>query len=1374
MRIHFKGRKAPFFLIAFASFGDCAPAAAQNLLCSITSTVTGTNSTACGSLSVINGNFDVATGFTSSITGNNSAAYGAYSFAGGDNALALGAHATAANGSPYSGASNATAVGAYSTAGINAVALGYMASASASGSVAIGNNSIASVANTVSFGSVGSERKLVNIAAGTLSAASTDAVNGSQLNATNNAIAANVSALATANTNFLTANQRIASVFGGGASVDANGIVTGPSYSIQGTSYTNIGSAFTALDTKVTTNTSDIQTLTSQIGNGSIGVVRQDPTTRRFSLGATTDGTVFDVSGTAGTRKITGVQAGTLSASSTDAVNGTQLNATNNAVATNATGIATANTNFATANQRIASVFGSGASVDANGIVTGPAYSIQGTSYTNIGSAFTALDTKVSLNSSDLQSLSSQIVTGSIGLVRQDPTTRRLSLGATTDGTILDVSGTAGTRKITGIQAGTLSASSTDAINGSQLTATNDAVATNASGLATANTNFATANQRIASAFGGGAGIDGNGIFTAPNYTIQGSSYSSVGSAFTAIDTKVSLNSADIQSLSSGSSGLLRQDQTTRQLNLGGTTDGTVLDVSGTAGARKITGLLRGTLSASSTDAVNGSQLAATNDAVAVNTAGLATINTNFVTTNQRIASVFGGGAGIDANGVFTAPSYMIQGSSYSSVGSAFTALDAQVSVNTSGLQTLASQLGNGSIGLVRQDATTRAIGIGNTTDGTVLDVNGTAGARTLTGIRSAALSTTSSDAVNGSQLFATNNAVSANTAAIATTDTNLSVTNQRIASVFGGGASIDANGVFTAPAYMIQGASYSSVGSAFTALDAQVSVNTSGLQALTSQIGNGSLGLVQQNATTRRITVAGSTNGDTVDFTGTAGTRTLTGLQSGNLSSGSNDAVTGAQLFATNSAVAANANAISANTLSISTLDTNATALNQRLASIFGAGSAVDANGVITMPSYTVLGSSYSSLNSALNALSSRVDTNSTNISNLMAGGGSGGGPGMVVQNPSTRVIDVATTTDGATVNVAGTSGNRVITGVAPGSVAAGSTDAVNGAQLRDTQTSVANIANSTAAALGGGAVADANGNISAPQFGVQGQSYSSVATAVGALDSALTTQSVTINNIANNVTSSGLRYMSINGRGLGATSSGVNSIAFGAHSSSTGVSSIAIGADSVASRDGAIALGGASQATGVNAIAIGTNARATGSVALGVNTLASNGGAALGDYSTATGADSAALGPKATATAANAVAIGSGSVANVANTVSVGAAGNERRITNVAAGINQTDAVNVSQLNDFGSRYDSQISRLNERVDRTAGGVAMAMAMTGSSLPADKNVGTAVNVGTFGGRSAIAISQYLRVNRNLVVSGAVGIQDNQASGRGGFMLAW
>jgi autotransporter adhesin len=72
-----------------------------------------------------------------------------------------------------------------------------------------------------------------------------------------------------------------------------------------------------------------------------------------------------------------------------------------------------------------------------------------------------------------------------------------------------------------------------------------------------------------------------------------------------------------------------------------------------------------------------------------------------------------------------------------------------------------------------------------------------------------------------------------------------------------------------------------------------------------------------------------------------------------------------------------------------------------------------------------------------------------------------------------------------------------------------------------------------------------------------------------------------------------------------------------------------------------------------------------------------------AIGPSAKSGGKDSVAMGNGADASADNSVAIGAGSVADRANTVSVGGAGNERQITNVAAGTATTDAVNVGQLN-------------------------------------------------------------------------------------------
>ncbi|MFM0069518.1 adhesin, partial [Paraburkholderia aspalathi] len=71
----------------------------------------------------------------------------------------------------------------------------------------------------------------------------------------------------------------------------------------------------------------------------------------------------------------------------------------------------------------------------------------------------------------------------------------------------------------------------------------------------------------------------------------------------------------------------------------------------------------------------------------------------------------------------------------------------------------------------------------------------------------------------------------------------------------------------------------------------------------------------------------------------------------------------------------------------------------------------------------------------------------------------------------------------------------------------------------------------------------------------------------------------------------------------------------------------------------------------------------------------------------SSATGTDAMAIGPNAKATASNSVALGANSVASRANTVDVGS----RQITDVAAGTQPTDAVNVGQLQALGANVDS-----------------------------------------------------------------------------------
>ncbi|MCY0775619.1 YadA-like family protein [Enterobacter cloacae complex sp. 2022EL-00788] len=127
-------------------------------------------------------------------------------------------------------------------------------------------------------------------------------------------------------------------------------------------------------------------------------------------------------------------------------------------------------------------------------------------------------------------------------------------------------------------------------------------------------------------------------------------------------------------------------------------------------------------------------------------------------------------------------------------------------------------------------------------------------------------------------------------------------------------------------------------------------------------------------------------------------------------------------------------------------------------------------------------------------------------------------------------------------------------------------------------------------------------------------------------------------------------------------------------ADSQATGTDSVAIGPNAVASGDNSIASGNGAISSGSGALANGHNAEATG-----------NASVSIGENSTSKAENSVALGSGAVVTenGKNSVALGAGSVADRENTVSVGSEGNERQITNVAAGEKETDAVNVGQLN-------------------------------------------------------------------------------------------
>ncbi|WP_423191134.1 beta strand repeat-containing protein, partial [Achromobacter xylosoxidans] len=280
--------------------------------------------------------------------------------------------------------------------------------------------------------------------------------------------------------------------------------------------------------------------------------------------------------------------------------------------------------------------------------------------------------------------------------------------------------------------------------------------------------------------------------------------------------------------ITNGTAGLVRQDAASGNVTVAGATGGTSVNMAGTAGARTVTGVQAGGLSATSTDAVNGSQLFKTNADVTANTNAIAQNTANIANNTTAITNV-----------------------------------DNRVSTVEGNITTLQTQVNNGTTGLVRQDAASGNVTVAGATGGTSVNMAGTAGARTVTGVQAGGLSATSTDAVNGSQLFKTNADVTANTNAIAQNTTDI------------------ANNT-----------------TAITNVDNRVSTVEGNVTTLQTQITNGTTGLVRQDATTANVTVAGTTGGTLVNMAGTAGARTVTGVQAGALAATSTDAVNGSQLF--------------------------------------------------------------------------------------------------------------------------------------------------------------------------------------------------------------------------------------------------------------------------------------------------------------------------------------------------------------------------------------------------------------------------------------------------------------------------------------------
>ncbi|MCV3021195.1 YadA-like family protein [Escherichia coli] len=1253
------------------AFGRQSLASAANAIAMGAETEAAENATAIGNNAKAKGTNSMAIGFGSLADKVNTIALGNGSQALADNAIAIGQGNKAdgvdaialGNGSQSRGL-NTIALGTASNAtGDKSLALGSNSSANGINSVALGADSIADLDNTVSVGNSSLKRKIVNVKNGAIKSDSYDAINGSQLYAISDSVA-----------------KRL----GGGSAVDVDdGTVTAPTYNLKNGSKNNVGAALAVLDentlqwdqtkgkysaahgtssptasvitdvadgtisasskdavngsqlkatnddveantANIATNTSNIATNTASIATNttnitnltdSVGDLKDDALLWNDAKNAFSAAHDKDT-----TSKITNVKDGDLTAGSTDAVNGSQLKTTNDAVATNTTNIATNTSNIATNTTNISTLTETVTNLgeDAlkwdkdNGVFTA-AHGTEATSkITNVKDADLTADSTDAVNGSQLKTTNDAVATNTTNIANNTSNISNLTETVTNlgedalkwdkdNGVFTAAHGNNAASKITNILDGAVTATSSDAINGSQLY---------------------DLSSNIATYFGGNASVNTDGVFTGPTYKIGETNYYNVGDALAAINSSFSTSLGDA----------LLWDASVDKFSAKHGTNGD---------ASVITDVANGDVSSTSSDAVNGSQL---------------------YTTNKYVVDALGGNAEINADGSITVPTYTIANADYDNVGDALNAIDTTLD---DALLWDADAGENGAFSAAHGKDKTASV---------------------ITNVANGAISATSSDAVNGSQLY---------------------TTNQYIVDALGGDAEVNADGTITAPTYTIANTDYNNVGDALDALD--------------------------DNALLWDETANGGAGAYNASHDGKASI--ITNVANGSISEDSTDAVNGSQLNATNMMIEQNSQIINqlAGNTDATYIEENGAGINYVRTNDNGlAFNDASASGVgATAVGYNAVASGASSVAIGQNS-SSTVDTGialgSSSVSSRVIAKGSR--DTSVTEN---GVVIGYDTTDGellGALSIGDDGKYRQIINVADGSEAH---DAVTVRQLQNAIGAVATTptkyfhANSTAEdslavgedslAMGAKTVVNGNAGIGIGlNTLVLADAINGIA--IGSNARANHANSIAMGNGSQTTRGAQTGYTAYN---MDAPQNSVGEFSVGSEDGQRQITNVAAGsADTDAVNVGQLKVTDERVAqntqsiTNLNNQVTNLDTRVT-NIENGIGDIVTTGSTKYfktntdGVDANAQGKDSVAIGSGSIAAADNSVALGTGSVANEENTISVGSSTNQRRITNVAAGVNATDAVNVSQLKSSeagGVRYDTKADGSIDYSNITLGG--------------------------------------------------------------------
>ncbi|EKK4161573.1 trimeric autotransporter adhesin SadA [Salmonella enterica subsp. enterica serovar Schwarzengrund] len=1112
-------------------------------------------------------------------------------------------------------------------------------------------------------------------------------------------------------------------------------------------------------------------------------------------------------------RQITYVAKGDINANSTDAVTGAQIYSLS---------------------QSVADRLGGGASVNSDGTVNAPLYKVGTGIYNNVGSALSALNTSITNTEASVAGLAEDALLW-------DGNTSAFSANHSGSDS-----------KITNLAAGTLAADSTDAVNGSQLFDTNEKVDQNTADITT---NTDSINQNTTDIAANTASINQNTTDIATNTTNINSLSNSVttltddallwdgsasafsanhsgsdskitnlaagtlaadstdavnGSQLFATNENVSQNTTDIaantDSINQNTTDIATNTTNINSLSNSVTTltdDALLWDGSASAFSAKhngsdskITNLAAGTLAADSTDAVNGSQLFATNENVSQNTTDI-TANTDSINQNTT-----------------------------------------DIATNTTSINNLSNSVTTLTDDALLWDAASGAF-----------NANRNGNASKIINVAAGDLSEDSTDAVNGSQLYETNQKVDQNTSAIA--DINTSITNlssdnlswnETTSSFSASHGSSTTNKITNVAAGELSEESTDAVnGSQLFETNEKVDQNTTDIAANTTNITQNSTAIENLNTSVSDIntSITGLTDNallwdeDIGAFSanhGTSGTNKITNVAAGEIASDSTDAVNGSQLYETNMLISQYNESISQlagdtsetyiteNGTGVKYIRTNDNGLEGQDAYATGNGAtAVGYNAVASGASSLALGENSSSSIEGSIALGSGSTSNRAISSGIRATSVTSDGV-VIGYNTTDRELLGALSlgTDGVSY--------RQITNVADGSEAQ---DAVTVRQLQNAIGAVATTptkyyhANSTeedslavgtdSLAMGAKTIVNADAGIGIGlNTLVMADAINGIA--IGSNARANHANSIAMGNGSQTTRGAQTDYTAYN---MDTPQNSVGEFSVGSEDGQRQITNVAAGsADTDAVNVSQLKVTDSRVAANTESInnlntqVSSLDTRVT-NIENGIGDIVTTGSTKYfktntdGVDANAQGADSVAIGSGSIAAAENSVALGTNSVADEANTVSVGSSTQQRRITNVAAGVNNTDAVNVAQLkaSEAGSvRYetnadgsvnysvlnlgdgsggttrignvsaavndtdavnyaqlkrsveeantytDQKMGEMNSKIkgveNKMSGGIASAMAMAG--LPQAYAPGanmTSIAGGTFNGESAVAI---------------------------------